>query len=239
MAARRRQPILIATTGDPVPSVWSSRGSFGQLIEQAIGPVWRGGYQGFDARREAPPNPLDVAAVILTGSASNVPDREAWVVQTEAWLRSVVSEEVPTLGICFGHQLLGQALGGEVQRNPRGREMGTVHIELVATDPLLLGLPSRFRANATHLDSVVTPPPEAAVLAGSELDPHQILRFAPRVYGLQFHPEMDADVMRQYIDARRDALAEEGLDADAMLSAVADTSTAQAVLWNFVHHIIG
>jgi GMP synthase (glutamine-hydrolysing) len=237
MAARRRQSILIATTGDPVPSVWSSRGSFGQLIEQAIGPVWRGGYQGFDARTEAPP-PLDVAAVILTGSASNVPDREAWVVQTEAWLRSVVAEGVPTLGICFGHQLLGQALGGEVQRNPRGREMGTVHIEQVATDPLLVGLPSRFTANATHLDTIVTPPPEATVLAGSELDPHQILRFAPRVYGLQFHPEMDADVMRQYITARRDTLADEGLDVDAMFRAVTDTSEAQAVLWNFVHRII-
>jgi GMP synthase (glutamine-hydrolysing) len=108
----------------------------------------------------------------------------------------------------------------------------------VATDPLLVGLPSRFTANATHLDTIVTPPPEATVLAGSELDPHQILRFAPRVYGLQFHPEMDADVMRQYITARRDTLADEGLDVDAMFRAVTDTSEAQAVLWNFVHRII-
>lgn len=238
MSARRRQPILIATTGDPVPSVWSSRGSFGQLIEQAIGPAWGGDYEGFDARVAAPPKPLDVAAVILTGSASNVPDREAWVVQTEAWLRGIVAEGVPTLGICFGHQLLGQALGGEVQRNPRGREMGTVHLEQVADDPILDGLPKRFAANTTHVDTVLIPPSGATVLARSELDPHQILRFVPRVYGLQFHPEMDADVMRQYVAALRGALAGEGLDADAIAATVAETAAARAVLQNFVRLII-
>jgi GMP synthase (glutamine-hydrolysing) len=233
------KPILIATTGDPVPSVWSSRGSFGELIEQAMGSAWSGPFQRFDARVEPPPWPLDVAAIILTGSASNVPDREPWVLQTEAWLRRVVSNDVPTLGICFGHQILGQALGGTVEKNPRGREMGTIQIERAIDDPLLEGLPRRFAANATHLDAVVVPPPSAILLAGSALDPHQILRFAPRAYGVQFHPEMDGDVMRQYIEARRAALTDEGFDADAMTGAVTDTAAAQSILWNFARHIVG
>jgi GMP synthase (glutamine-hydrolysing) len=137
------------------------------------------------------------------------------------------------LGICFGHQLLGQALGGRVDRNPFGREMGSVPVELVESEPLLGSDAGPFLANTTHVDSVVELPPGARVLARTEREPHAALRFAARVYGVQFHPEIDGEVMRHYLEARRDKLDAEGFDADALIAAARDTPAGAAVLARF------
>jgi GMP synthase (glutamine-hydrolysing) len=224
-------PIVIIQTGDPVPSVAERRGSFARLIEEVIGELWSGGFEVVDVRTASPPDPR-AAAFVITGSSANVPNREPWM------LREVVAIGTPTFGVCFGHQLLGQALGGSCVKNPNGREIGTRHIERVVDDPLFDGLDARFSANVTHVDSVVRAPRGAAVLAKSDLDPHHALRFSPTCYGVQFHPEIDGDVMRGYVEARRAILADEGFDVDAMLAAIDDAPAGRATLRNFVRHVV-
>ena len=235
----RAKPIVVVKTGEPVPSVLARRGEFAQLIREAIGEAWNGEYASFDARSDSPLDPRGAAAFVITGSPANVPDREPWMLRTEAWLRDVVGAGTPTLGICFGHQLLAQALGGEVQRNPRGREIGTIAIERTGDDPLFSALEPRFVANATHVDSVVRLPAGATALARSSLDPHQAIRFAPACYGVQFHPEIDAEVMRAYIEARREILVAEGIDADELSAAVSDGEPGRRTIRNFLAHAIG
>jgi GMP synthase (glutamine-hydrolysing) len=232
------KPVMVVTTGDPVPRVLEERGDFARLIEEAIGTAWDGRVDAFDARHLPGPDPHSAAAYVITGSAAHVQDREPWVVRTEAWLRDVVAAGVPTLGICFGHQLLAQALGGEVQRNPRGREIGTVEIERLGDDPLFEGLPPRFGANATHLDSVLRLPPGTVVLARSSLEHHQALRFAPACYGVQFHPEIDGQVMQRYLEARREVLEAEAIDADALMATVGDAPEGRRVIENFLRHVV-
>src|SRR5262245_51439794 len=104
MSARPRStgPILIVKTGEPVPSVRDRRGHFAELIREAIGPAWDGDYEVADVVAEAPPVAREVAAIVITGSAANVPDRDPWMLRTEAWLREVVGRGTPTFGICFG-----------------------------------------------------------------------------------------------------------------------------------------
>lgn len=104
-------------------------------------------------------------------------------------------------------------------RNPLGREIGSVGIDLHENDPIL-GDKRTFLANATHLDTVGTLPEGAVSLARSAGDKNQIIRFDDRTYGLQFHPEIDDDVMRGYLDARRPILESEGMDVDARKAAV-------------------
>jgi GMP synthase (glutamine-hydrolysing) len=231
--------IVIVKTGEPVASVRERRGHFADLIQGAIGDAWTGRYHVVDVVNEAPPPAVGPAAFVITGSAANVPDRLPWMLRVEAWLREVVAQGTPTFGICFGHQILAQALGGEVQRNPRGREMGTLHIERTAPAPIFDGLPDRFEAHVTHIDSVVRLPPGAENLARSDREAYQAIRFAESCYGVQFHPEMDADVMRAYVETRRDVLTGEGFVVDDMLSRIRDVDAGRRTLQNFVRRFLG
>ncbi len=183
------------------------------------------------------PAPGTTGGIVVTGSAAMVSDRQEWAVLTADWLRAAVEAGVPVLGICFGHQLLAHALGGRVGPNPRGREIGTIGVTLAdaaASDPLLGGLPARIDVHATHLERVLELPPGAALLASSTLDPHQAFRVPDRpAWGLQFHPELTAEIARCYIEAKRHEMEAEGLDPDQLLAGVRETRWGGDILTRF------
>src|SRR5690606_14699039 len=109
------------------------------------------------------------------------------------------AESLPMFGVCYGHQLLAHALGGVVDYNIKGRELGTQTIECLpdATgDALMTGLPTRFPAQLLHAQSVTPLPPGAVALARSDMDRHQLIRLAPAIYSTQFHPEFGPEFMR-------------------------------------------
>ena len=226
------RPLAILIAGEPVPAAASARGSFAEMIRGAVGDAWPGPWQDVDGRAELPDFER-FAGMIVTGSAANVPTREAWILDLERYLARVVLGGLPVFGICFGHQLLGQALGGLVTKNPKGREIGTVAVELVATDPLLAGLSGSLLTNMTHIDSVVSLPRGARVLGRSALDDHALVRFSERAWGVQFHPEMDAEIIGHYVASRRATLIEEGLDVAAIEARIADTPASVAILRRF------
>ena len=139
---------------------------------------------------------------------------------------------VPVLGICFGHQLLGYAFGGQVVRNPLGWEIGSFDVEVPVEDPLFADLPATLRVNLVHQDMVASPPaPDVRVLAGNPRTPIQALAVGDHVRGVQFHPEITGTILKGYIAARRALLADQ--DPDALLAAAADSAHGVAVLRNF------
>jgi GMP synthase (glutamine-hydrolysing) len=230
-------PLCILVTGEPVEPVRRRRGEFSDLIAARAG-EFEGGFSIVDARGASAPESyprLDaVSGIVVTGSAASVTERQPWMLAAGEFLLGAVRAGKPVLGICFGHQLLGQALGGVVEKNPRGREIGTTTIEVVADDPLFSDV-RPFLANQTHVDSVRALPPGARLLARTRLDDHAAFRYGESTWGVQFHPEFDADVMRGYIEARSDLLRREGLDPEALLAGAADAaSTAGEVLRRFV-----
>lgn len=108
-----------------------------------------------------------------------------------------MDHRLPLLGVCYGHQLMAYALGGEVGDNPRGWERGLQTVCLsAASDALPSALPPSFSAWLSHRQSVLTPPAGSQVLAGSALDPCQIIRYSERALSVQFHPEFTADIMQ-------------------------------------------
>lgn len=230
------KPILIIKTGNTISSLPASAGDFEHWIIRGMG------LREDQARTVAVftgdklPDPRAVAGVVITGSAAMVTDREDWSEQSAAYVRDLVSTEVPLLGICYGHQLIAHALGGEVGWNPRGREIGTWDIELreaARGDPLFGALPARFPAHTTHSQSVLRLPEGAELLASSALDPIHALRFAPKAWSVQFHPEFQASVMRAYILERYDDLARESLAPDELLNQVRETDEAESLLRTF------
>lgn len=229
-------PFLILQTGTPVASM-RRHGSFAHWIRVAAGLEPDATVVVDVEHGDALPLRAGFAGVIVTGSAAMVTERRDWSERSAAWLAEAAQAGLPLLGICYGHQLIAHALGGEVGDNPRGREMGTVMVELLpdaATDPLLAGLPGRFAAQTTHLQSVLRPPPGATVLARSAQDACQAYRWGTCVWGVQFHPEFSTLHMRGYIRARRAALAQEGCDARRLEAEVHATPVARRVLRRFV-----
>ena len=185
------------------------------------------------------PSHEGLAGVIVTGSGAMVTDRHEWSERSADWLRDAAHAGLPVFGICYGHQLLAHALGGEVGDNPAGREMGTVCVDLrpaAQDDPLFVGLSPRIGAQATHQQSVLRTPPGATVLAGNDHDPHHAFRWGQAAWGVQFHPEFSAGHMRGYIHARADALAREGADPGALARRVRAAPEARRVLRRFVGH---
>jgi GMP synthase (glutamine-hydrolysing) len=164
-----------------------------------------------------------------------VTDREPWSVASAAWLHDVWEHGKPILGICYGHQLLADALGGRVDRNPAGREIGTVCLDRTAAgreDPLLCVLDDRFFAQESHSESVVELPPGATLIATNPHAPNQAFSLG-HAWGVQFHPEFDADIVRGYIRGRADALRREGLDPDRLDSEVKESDAGPRLLRRF------
>src|SRR5690606_35171835 len=134
-------------------------------------------------------------------------------------------------------QLLAHALGGEVGYHPGGREIGTKEIHALAdaaTDPLFCALPGRYPAHATHSQTVLQLPAGAVVLAANTFELHHAVRFGPRAWGVQYHPEFTAPIMAKYLELRSDALAREGLDVARLRNEVRPTPQAQSLMQRFV-----
>jgi GMP synthase (glutamine-hydrolysing) len=236
-SAQHALPFLVLETGEPVRRL-RRHGGFAHWIRVAAG-LARDGVVALDVRDQPPPTRAGFAGAIVTGSAAMVSDRHDWSERTAAWLRDAAHAGLPLLGICYGHQLLAHALGGEVGDNPAGREMGTVEVVLhpeAADDPLFSTLPARFAAQASHLQAVLRPPPEAVVLARSDRDHCQAFRWGQAAWGVQFHPEFSAGHMHGYVRARGEALRAEGHSPDRISRNISATPHARGILRRFAAH---
>jgi len=158
--------------------------------------------------------PFDAA--VISGSQTSVYDDEPWITETEAWVREAVGAGLPVLGICWGHQLLAQALGGDV--DPMGsHELGYATVDLIDSDPLFDGFGASFVAFETHSDEVTRLPAAASVLAEND---RALQAFRVRnAWGVQFHPEYDLDTARWVTENKRGHL------TDATVDAIVDTIT--------------
>jgi GMP synthase (glutamine-hydrolysing) len=229
---------MIVVTGDPVDGAESRFGTFPDMIQRTLGDAWSGRYAIVDLRTSGElPDPTEVAGAIVTGSPARLSERTDWMLRGLSYLRALDAALTPTLGICFGHQMLGEALGGRVGANPNGREIGTVAITSHRDNPLLE--PDQpFTANASHLDSVVELPPGAQVFAETRLERHATVRFSESSWGVQFHPEMDGAIVAEYLVDRRETIESEGIDVDALLAELGDAHSGRRVLPNFVRRLV-
>ena len=229
--------LLIVQTGATLPRLLTKHGDFPEWFRRGLG-LKPEHVTIVRVDEHAPlPHPDRVDAAVITGSGAMVSERLDWSERTAQWLRGAAQAGLPLLGVCYGHQLLAHALGGQVDYNPRGREIGTVEIECLPDardDALFAAAPARFAAHATHLQSVLKLPPGAAVLARSSLEDCQAVRFAPGAWGLQFHPEFTTAHMLGYLNEREEVIGMEGQDVRALKRGVAAAPQARALLRRFV-----
>lgn len=185
----------------------------------------------------------DAAAVIISGSP-----RDAWVEDPRNDRALEVIEHCrtdgkPLLGVCFGHQLLGRALGAKVGRHPAGYELGNVEVSLTDKGvecPLFTGLPRQLDVIESHQDAVLELPPGARLLATGAHTQVQAFDFAGHLLGIQFHPEMDPAVLQFVWGEPRRALWRPKLkfDLDVRLAELHPTPAAARIFSNFVNHYV-
>lgn len=232
----RTKPLLIQT-GTPPDAIRDSHGDLPDWFAAALG-LSRDGLTVVRAfEGEVPPDPDALTPAILTGSWSMVTDQEDWSEALAEWIRAAMAVGAPLFGVCYGHQLIAHALGGEIGYHPEGREIGSLPVTLCPaglSDPALREAGSSFDAQLTHMQTVLVPPPSATVLARSAHDPHQILRYGPNALSTQFHPEFTPAIMTGIISARAEALRGEGRDPDALRAAVQNAPFPTKMLRDFV-----
>ena len=232
--------LWIVQTGSAPAALVATHGDFDRWIARGLHAGGAGGdlpVRTIDARQSpAWPAREHIAGVVVTGSPAMVTDRAAWSERTAAWLARLVQDGVPLLGICYGHQLLAHALGGEVGHHPAGLEIGSVAVQRLPAaegDALLGGVPAEFRAHTVHEQSVRRLPPGAVALAANAHEPHHAFRAGRCAWGVQFHPEFSAPVMRDYVQFFAPALDRGGVDVPALAAQVEDTPWACALLARF------
>ena len=226
--------IALIKTGCTIEQIKPRHGDFENWFAEGLGVS---DLLQIDVFNQQPlPEPNSLAGIVITGSPEMVSARLDWSERTAAWLYQAVQASIPALGVCYGHQLLANALGGRAGPNPAGRQIGTVNVQLLDNynnDDLMGHLPATFLAQASHSEVVLELPPGAQRLATSPMDDNFSIRYAEKVWGVQFHPEFSSPVMSDYIRYREVALREEGLNPEQLLEGVTDAGEAKSVLKRF------
>ncbi|HKL87535.1 MAG TPA: type 1 glutamine amidotransferase [Salinibacter sp.] len=172
--------------------------------------------------------------VIISGSQSSVYDDRPWIQTLSRWVEGALSDGMPVLGVCWGHQLLAQVLGGTVKGG--SYELGYVQVEQEEADPIWDGISNPFTVFATHSDHVVALPPDATLLASNDTGV-QAFRRGP-AYAMQFHPEYDLRTAKAMINSKD--LSER--DIQAALDTCTEENVAAArgpkqIFDNFLRHV--
>jgi GMP synthase (glutamine-hydrolysing) len=182
------------------------------------------------------PDPATYDALVVLGGAMGANDDadSPWLGPVRERIRQHAADGVPVLGICLGHQLAAVALGGTVETNSRGQTFGLLELgwtQDAHLDPLMHAVATRRRGVHWHDDVVTHVPPGTVVLAQAAGVEVQAARFAPTVWGVQHHPEVDADLLRPWAVGDRDRHLAQGLDTEAVLGEIAAARDELAAAW--------
>ena len=176
---------------------------------------------------------------VITGSANSAYDDLPWIHRTEELLRTLIADEAPMVAVCFGHQLLAQALGGRVAKSPDGWGAGLHEYQFVGEPPTWMVPPpdGPVRIIASHQDQVVELPEGAEVIARTDHCPIAAYTLGSSVFAIQPHPEFTAEVSQGLVERRRDRIGADASDA-ALASLTEPLDQKQVASWmaGFLRH---
>lgn len=237
--------IVLIQTGQPVKLAYRQFGDFDQWFLDCLEMqaedilLYRVFEEGFFAQQQLP-KAENIAGIIISGSPSMLTDNEPWSQKTQRWLAPLLESEIPILGVCYGHQLLAQALGGVVDWNPNGREIGEITLNFTddAKQNQLFaefchkGL-SSMNLFASHLQSVLQLPAEAQILGQTDKDPYHCFCYKNHIWGFQFHPEFNAEITKSFIQARSQAIESEGENPQTLIEQIKPNDNGRKLLQRF------
>jgi len=182
--------VTIIETGIVSPKNRERHGSFPQMFERMIGAADASVTFNTVSLPDGEPLP-DIAgleAILITGSPAGVYDGLDWIAPLEAFVRAAHQSKVPMVGVCFGHQLIAQALGGTARKSEKGFGLGRHVYDIAPDNGVIDG--TRIALACSHQDQVITPPPGVKTILSSDFTPHAGLLYAgDTTLSVQAHPE--------------------------------------------------
>ena len=179
-------------------------------------------------------DPNDDSAWIITGSAHSVYDDFPWIDHLRSKLKEAKETRIPVLGICFGHQLIADTFGGEVELNKKGWEIGSCRVNLLQASEscsLFSSFSDSIDVYQSHQDVVTRIPEDATLLAENDMGIQSFV-YDNIFYGVQFHPEFTKDVMEKYLKIRY----EKGILKE--IPVVEECKNSSKILNNFIDNIV-
>jgi GMP synthase-like glutamine amidotransferase len=217
--------VAIIETGRPPAPLAEAFGDYPSMFAEMLGPEFQ--IESFDvAAGELPTEPPAHAAYLITGSPAGVYDPLPWIEPLSEFIRA--GKDSRMVGICFGHQIMAEALGGHVEKSEKGWGAGLHRYSIVRQEPWMDGA-SSIAAPASHQDQVVVQPPNTEVVAESSFAPFAGLAWTDRpAISFQFHPEFAPAFAKALIEKRYDVVP----DPDAAIASLdAPNDNARVAQW--------
>ena len=206
--------IAVLETGVPPHPLQDEYGAYPDMFAELLGPGYE--LETFDVAKGNLPETAGYGAYLVTGSPAGVYDPLPWIPPLLEFIRD--ARETKMIGVCFGHQAMAQALGGQVIKSPKGWAAGLNRYDVIEPQPWTNG-ERQVAIPASHQDQVVVQPPATTTVAASEFTPYAALAWTDRpAISFQFHPEFSVGYAKALIEKRFDRVnnpeqAIESLDA--------------------------
>ncbi|MHA6731223.1 type 1 glutamine amidotransferase [Devosia sp. A369] len=171
------------------------------------------------------PEPAALEGIVITGSPAGVYEDHAWLGPLRDFIRDAYESKIPMLGICFGHQIMADALGGDVRKSEKGWGLGRHTYAVTARPAFMADAPAALAVACSHQDQVIVPPAEAEVILASDFTPNAGLVYRNgAALSFQPHPEFADDYALALAEMRRGRVADELVD-QALVSVATPSSS--------------
>ena len=222
--------LTIIQTGDVPEPLRGRFGPYAKMFERMFDATGNGfSYETVKIAEGEPfPDAGALEGIVITGSAAGVYDDYAWMEPLRAFIRSAYAARTPMLGVCFGHQIMADALGGDVRKSEKGWGLGRHTYSVKGRPAYMEAAPAALAAACSHQDQVIMPPREAEVILSSDFTPNAGLAYRNgAALSFQPHPEFLDDYTVALAELRRGKAPDEVVDA--AVASVATPSDSAAV----------
>ncbi|MCW5720728.1 MAG: gamma-glutamyl-gamma-aminobutyrate hydrolase family protein [Devosia sp.] len=201
--------LTILQTGDVPEPLRPQYGAYHAMFQRMFDSVSSDmSYEVVVANANSPlPNASRLQAIVITGSPAGVYDDLPWIEPLRAFVREAYEARIPMLGVCFGHQIMADALGGEVRKSEKGWGLGRHSYGVVERPAFMADAPDTLSIACSHQDQVITPPEAARVILSTAFTPNAGLYYETgKALSFQPHPEFEDDYAMALAEMRRDRI---------------------------------